>query len=209
MSYPIFHSAIALDDDVSKKDFKAAIAEYRTELMLLTDEQSKTAGLVDTLQLAEAYTKPATKDLAKAVWFYARAWNFAPPAYKAQIEPKLEYYYKKYHGDLDGLDDIKTQAAAATTFPPGTFAITPAKTPAEQIHDLLTTTPDLNTLALADKETVLALGAKEDADKLWALLQGKVTPVPGTVIASMASVLKVGVTEEGKTPRRRRPPTSS
>ncbi|MFZ0745455.1 MAG: hypothetical protein WAM85_13675 [Terracidiphilus sp.] len=199
-TYPLFHSAIALDDDVSKQDYKAAIEEYKSSLNLMSEDQSKSSGLVDMLQLADVYTKPAVLDLPKAVWFYARVWDFAPPAYKAQIEPKLEYYYKKYHGGLDGLNEIKTQAQA-TTFPPGTFVISPAKSPAEQIHDLLASTPDLTTLALADKETVLALGSKDDADKLWALLQGKATPVPGTVIAAMASVVKVGVVEEGRTPR--------
>jgi hypothetical protein len=191
-TYPLFHSAIALDDAVSKDDFKAAIQEYRASLMLLTDEQSKTAGLVDTLSLADLYTKPATRDLEKAVWFYARVWDYAPPAYKAQIEPKLEYYYKQYHGGLDGLSAIKQQAEA-TTFPPGDFTITKAKTPAQQIHDLLATTPDLTTLALADKETVLAMGAKDDADKMWAVLENKPTPVPGTVMASAVTALKVKV----------------
>jgi hypothetical protein len=192
VTYPVFDSAIALDDAVSKEDYKGAIQEYRASLMLLNDEQSKTAGLVDTLSLADLYTKPATRDPEKAVWFYARVWDFAPPAYKAQIEPKLEYYYKQYHGGLDGLNAIK-QKAEATTFPPGDFAITKAKTPAEQIHDLLATTPDLTTLALADKETVLAMGAKDDADKMWAVLQGKPTPVPGTVIGSAVTALKVKV----------------
>jgi hypothetical protein len=196
-TYPVFHSAIALDDAISKKDFKGAIAEYRAELMLFTDDQSKTAGLVDMLNLAEAYTKPDAKDLVQAVWFYSRVWDFAPPAYKAQIEPKLEYYFKKYHGALDGLDAIKTQAAA-TTFPPGTLAITPAKSPAEQIHDLVTATPDLNTLALVDKETVLALGTKDDGDKLWALMKDKATPVPGIVIEATASVIKLAVTQDAK-----------
>ena len=196
-AYPLFHSALALDDAVSKKDFKAAVAEYTAELMLYTDAQTQTQGLVDTLQLAEAYTKPDAKDLVKAVWFYARVWDFAPPAYRAQIEPKLDYYYKKYHGALDGLDAIKTQAAA-TTFPPGTLVITPAKTPAVQIHELLETTKDWNTLALADKETVLALGSKEDADRLWVLLKNKQTPVPGIVIEATASVIKVAVTQDAK-----------
>jgi hypothetical protein len=197
-AYPIFHSAIALDDAISKKDFKAAEDEYTKELMLFTDDQSKTQGLADTLQLATAYSLPgAGQDLVKAVWFFARVWDFAPPAYKTQIEPKLEYYYKKFHGALDGLDAIKT-AAAATTFPPGTYKIDPAKTPAEQIHDLLASTPDLNTLALADKETVLALGTKDDADKLWALLKDKETPVPGIVIEATASVIKVAVTQDAK-----------
>lgn len=197
-AFPIFHSAIALDYAISKKDFKNAQDQYVAELKLFTDDESKTTGLVDTLQLAQAYAQPGpAQNLVQAVWFFARVWDFAPPAYKAQIEPKLEYYYKKYHGALDGLDAIKTQAQAST-FPPGTLVITPAKSPAEQIHDLIAATPDLNTLALGDKETVLALGTKEDADKLWALLKDKETQVPGIVISATTSQINVAVTQDAK-----------
>jgi hypothetical protein len=197
-TYPVFHSAIALDDALSKKDFKAAQEEYTSELKLMTDEQTKTAGLNDTLLLAQAYSQPgASQDLPKAIYEYARVWDYAPQNYKAQIEPKLEYYYKKYHGNLDGLQDVKTQAQASA-LPPGTINIAKAKSPEEQIHDLIATTPDLNTLALADKETVLALGSKEDADKLWALLKDKQTPVPGVVIEAAGSTIKVAVTQEAK-----------
>ena len=146
---------------------------------------------------AKAADTKAGQDYIQAIWFFARAWNFAPANYKGQIEPQLEYYYKKYHGDLTGLNDVKTQSAA-TLFPPATLNITPAKTPQEQIHDLLATTPDLNSLALADKETVLAVGSKDDADKLWALLQGKETPVPGIVIDANANQVKVAVTQDAK-----------
>src|ERR1019366_9086379 len=100
-------------------------------------------------------------------------------------------------GDLKGLDDIKTQSQA-TLFPPGTLTISAAKTPAEQIDDLVKSTPDLNTLALADKETVLAVGTKETADKMWAVLKDKPTPVPGTVIEASTSVIKVAVTQDAK-----------
>jgi len=196
-TYPVFHSAIAWADYLSKK-YAGAISEFRTELMLWPPAQTQSGtGLVDTLQLAETYVKPDAKDLVQAVWFYSRAWNFAPPAYKAQIEPKLEYYYNKYHGALDGLDGIKTEAAT-TVFPPGTLAIKPADTPAEKIHKILAVTPDLTTLALADKELVLAFGEKDDADKLWALLKDKPTPVPGIVIEATASVIKVAVTEDAR-----------
>ena len=197
-SYPIFHSTVGLDAALSKKDYKAAQEAYTVELKGFSDEQSKSQGLADTLQLAQSYSMPgAGQDLKQAVWFYARVWDFAPPAYKAQIEPKLEYYYKKYHGSLDGLDALKQQAQAST-FPDAGFKLDPAKSPAEQIHDLIAATPDLNTLALADKETVLALGTKDDADKLWALLKDKETQVPGTVIAADASSIKVAVTQDAK-----------
>src|SRR5258708_2756219 len=196
-AFPIFHSTLALDNAVSKKDWKAAQEEYTAELKLYDDTESKSAGLSDTLLLAQAYSQPgATQDLKQACWFYARVWDFAPDKFKAQIEPKLEYYYKKYHGGLDGLDAVK-QAAQASTFPPGTFNISLAKSPQEQIHDLLATT-DPKSLALADKETVLAMGSKEDADKLWALVQGQQTQDPGIVIAVKADQIQAPVTQHAK-----------
>jgi hypothetical protein len=195
---PIFRSAIALDDILSKKDVKAGIEEYKQELMLFPPEATTVpgVGLSDTLNLAEAYVKETPPDAVNAVWFYARAFDFAPDSYKAVIEKKLEYWYKKYHGGLDGLDDLKAQAAK-TVFP-SNFVLKPAPTPAERIHDLLASTPDLKTLALADKETILALGAKEDADKLWALMKDQATPVPGVVIETTDSVIKVAVTQDAK-----------
>ncbi len=183
-AYPIFHSAIALDDMVSKKDIKGAEDEYRAELMLYTDEQSKSAGLNDTLLLAQAYSQPgAAQDLIQAIWFYARVWDFAPPNFQAKIEPLLERFYKKYHGSLDGLDAVKAQAAA-TTFPPASFVIAPAPTAAEIVHGVIVGTPDLTTLNLEDKEFILVNGSKDDSDKLWAVLKDKATPVPGKVTRS-------------------------
>ena len=198
-TYPVYHSVIALDDAISKKDYKAAEDEYTQELMLYTDDQSKSAGLADTLQLATAYSLPGPgQDLVKSVWFFARVWDFAPPAYKTQIEPKLEYYYNKYHGKLDGLDAIKTQAAA-TTFPPGAFVIAPAPTPAERIHTMLTDpTIVLSKLALSDKETILALGSKDDAEKIWAVMKDQQTPVPGVVLAAPVNGLKVSYIQGAK-----------
>lgn len=200
-AYPMFHSAIALDDAIAKKDYAGAIKEYTTELMLYpADLTTKGPGLVDTLNVAEAYAKPGPgKDEVKAVWFYARAWDFAPPAYKAQIEQKLDYWYKRYHGTIDTpqqitqqIDAIKTQAQA-TLFPPSTFSIAPAPTPAELAHHALTS-GDPKALNLEDKEFILANGSQQDAQQLWTLLQGQVTPVPGIVMSDPATVLKVSVT---------------
>ena len=201
-AYPAFHSAIALDDAVSKKDFAGAIKEYTAELMLYPPDSCTKPGpcLADTLQLAQTYAKPGdSRDEIKAVWFYARAWDFAPPNFKTQIDPLLEYWYKRYHGTLDGDPAIKQQIAAietqaqATLFPPDGFTIAPAPTPTDLAHHAYTS-GDPKALSLEDKEYILANGSDADATGLWALLKGQPTPVPGIVIADPANALKISVT---------------
>ncbi|HEX4030536.1 MAG TPA: hypothetical protein VHX20_09235 [Terracidiphilus sp.] len=201
-TYPTFDSAIALDDVLSKKDYAAAVDEYTKELMLYPADATKSGAAVgDTLNLAEALTKPSDKrDLIKAIWFYARAWNFVPAAYKSQVEEKLDYWYKRYHGTLDGADAIKSQLtaikqqAAASLFPPATFTIKPAPTPKDIVDNVIATTPDLTKLNLEDKEFILANGSTDAQAKLWAVLKGQLTPVPGIVIADQATTLKISVT---------------
>ncbi len=196
-----FESAIAFDDMVSKKDFADAIKEYTAELMQYSQDDCARPGpcLVDTLQLAQAYSKPGpSRDEVKAVWFYARAWDYAPAGFKPAIEAQLDYRYKHYHGTLDSeaaitkqINDIKAQAQA-TLFPPAGFTVAPAPTPEELAHHAyITSTP--GNLNLEDIEFILANGSADDAAGLWATLKGKTTPVPGNVISDPASVLKITV----------------
>ncbi len=197
--YPLFHSALALDALNVKQDYKTAIAEFNTELQLTPADQTNSV-LMDMLTLAGAYADMKAKDqrdLVKACWFYARVWNFAPANYKPKIEQPLDYWYKKYHGDVTGLNDLKLQAAK-TMFPPGTLQITKAKSPAEIVHDMITNTTDLKTIALADKETILTVGSQDDRDKIWAVMKDQQTPVPGVVVEATASVIKVAVTDDAK-----------
>lgn len=204
-AYPIFHSAIGLDATVNKH-FDAAIDEFQIELKLdALDATTSGLGLSDTVQLADAYAKSTPVDEQKAIWFYARAWKFAPTGpkidYKAIIGQQLEYWYNKYHGGLDGLDDVKTKAAASV-FPPEDFQIKPKPTLAELISPMIRA--GIDSLSLADKETVLAQGFKEDADRVWAKLKDQNTPVPGNVISATATEIKVSVVEAGKTPSQTR-----
>ena len=197
VAYPAFHSIIALDDILVKKDVKAGIDEYLAELKLYPEDKTTSGpALIDTLQLAEAYAKPDARDMLQAAWFYARTWSFAPAAYKAQIEPKLEYWFKPYHGNLDGLDAFKT-AAAASLFKPESVVVKPAPTPADLAHQALTS-GDPAKLNLEDKEFILANASKEDADQLWAIMKGKETPVPGVVIEASTTVIKVAVSQDAK-----------
>jgi hypothetical protein len=202
--YPVFHSAIAFDDEFSKKDFKGAIDEFSKELMLYPAAACTQPGpcLIDTLQLAQVYAKPGdSRDPVKAVWFYSRAWDYAPAGYKPQIEPPLEYWYKRYHGTLDGdaaitqqINGIKQQAQA-TLFPPSSFSIPPAPSNADLANKYCAVSDDdLKKLALEDKEFILANASKDCTDKLWPLMKDQMTPVPGIVIADNATVLKVSAT---------------
>jgi tetratricopeptide (TPR) repeat protein len=201
-AYPGFHSAIAFDDAVAKKDYAGAIKEYNAELMLYPPDACTKPGpcLGDTLQLAQVYAKPGpAKDEVKAIWFFARAWDFAPDSFKKTIEDQLDYWYKRYHGTIDTeaqitqqISAIKTQAQA-TLFPPANFSVAPAPTPEDLAHHAYTT-GDPKTLSLEDKEYILANGNPDDANGLWNLLKGQQTPVPGVVISDPATTLKISVT---------------
>lgn len=195
VAFPYFHSAIALDDTAVKKDYADAIKEYTQELMMYpADQTSSGQALIDSLQLAQTYSRPGPQqDLPKAIWFYARVWNFAPPAYKAQIEPQLEYWYKRFHGNTEGLDAVKT-AAKNTVFPPADFKIAPAPSPADVVHNVIASTPDLTKLNLEDKEYILANGSPADQQKLWSVLQNQVTPVPGIVTGVTSTGMTVHIT---------------
>ncbi len=202
ISTPIFHSAVAADN-VAKKDYKSAVDAYQEELKSYTDPaQTQTGpGLVDTYQLGQAYTQEDPKDLVNAIWYLTRAAQFAQGNSKAQIETAAEYWYKKYHGpNLDGYDQIKT-LAQANLEPPADYkpvAAPPPPSDAELAHTAVTSTSDVKTLPLSDKEFVLAHGSQEDQDKVWATLKGQTFAVPGKVIQATADQVQLATSEDNK-----------
>jgi hypothetical protein len=198
---PIFDSVIADDDLYSKKDMKAAIDEFRKELEFLStnnpDATKVAPALNDTLLLGQSYTQLTPPDMINGVWFLTRAENFAPADFKAQIDKSARYWYKRYHGKEDGFEAVLAKSATSI-FPPADFTITPAPTPADTANGVVASTPDLSTLALADKEYILANASKENADKVWETVKDKVSEIPGTVIAATASQLQIAVTDDAK-----------
>lgn len=207
---PIFEDAIAADA-VAKKDYKSAIEAYTAELKAYTDPTQTQAGpgLLATYNLGNAYVQEDPKDLVNGVWFLTRAAQFAPAGYKDQIEKAAEYWYKKYHcaqsdtacqTNLDGYAAI--QALAKTNlFPPDSYkpvAAPPPPSPQDLAHQAVTSTPDLKTLALADKEFILANGSPEDAGKVWDVLKGVTAEVPGTVISATADSVQLAVSDDAK-----------
>jgi hypothetical protein len=197
---PIFYGAIALDDQV-KKDYAGAVENFKKELAAVPVAQTQTGPqLNDTYLLGQAYAQQTPPDLKNAVWFLTRAAAYAPPAAKDQIEKAAEYYYNKYHGSMDGFDQVKT-LVTQSVLPPDSYnptAAPPPPSPADQAAKVVATTPDLKTLNLNDKEFILFNGKPEDADKMWATMKGQTYQIPGKVVSATTDSVQLAVTDDAK-----------
>ncbi len=204
LATPIFESAIAADD-TGKKDYQGSIDAYQAELKSYTDPtQTQTGpGLLDTYLLGQAYLQKDNKDpgnLVNAIWYLTRAAQFAQGQSKDQIEKAAEYWYNKYHGGMDGFDQVKT-LAQANLMPPADYkptAAPPPPSPADLAHTAVTGTPDLKTMPLSDKEFVLANGSTEDAEKVWAVLKGQTFAIPGKVVTATADQVQMAVSQDNQ-----------
>jgi hypothetical protein len=198
---PFFHSVLAYDALYSKKDYKTAISEFRTELELAAaadpESTKKPPYLNDTLILGQTYLQLTPPDPVNAIWFLSRAEDFAPDNFKPVIDKTDKYWYNRYHGGTDGFDDIKTKAGTSV-FPSTDYAIKAAPTPKEIADKAVADNPDLNALGLSDKEFILANGSKENAEKVWAIVKDQTAQFPAVVIAATASQLQLAVTDDAK-----------
>jgi hypothetical protein len=196
-AYPVFYSAIGIAA-LNKKDAATAIDNYKKEIAMVPPDQTKTPGIVlqDIYYLSIAYLQSTPPDLANCAFYAARVAAYAPDNLKAQYEPTAKYCYKKYHGADDGYDAV-VAAAKANLNPPPDFKIKPAPSPADIVANVIATTPDLSTLAVSDKEFILANGKPEDAGKVWDTVKGKSAQFPDVlVIESSPTVLKVAVSDD-------------
>lgn len=200
---PIFYSAIAAAA-LGKKDYKAAIDALNAELKAAPPAQTtQQPSLGDTYYLGTAYVQQDSKNpdnLKNGIWFLARAAQYLPDPYKTTAEKAAEYWYNKYHGNMEGFQQVQ-QLAHDNVFPPASYAPTPAPpppSPQELAHNAVASTPDLKTLALTDKEFVLANGTPDDAQKVWAVLNGVTAEVPGTVISATADSVQLAVSDDAK-----------
>lgn len=194
---PIFYSAIGAAA-LNKKDYPAAIAAYTSELqgVPLADTTQPGPLLQDTYYLGQAYYASTPPDYVNCTFYTTRAASYAPAPFNAQLQPLATYCYKKYHGNSDGYDAVVTAAKANLT-PPAGFTITPAPKASDIAHSTVTSTADLATLALSDKEFILTNGTPEDADKVFATIKGKTVTIPdGVVVEATDSVLKLAVSDD-------------
>jgi len=201
---PIFLSVLALDAQ-ENKNYHEAIGFYLDELKSYPDLALPAAqsGINETYLLGQAYLQLDPKDLPNAIFYLTRAAQYAPHAAKDSVEKAAEYWYMKYHGGIDGFDQIK-RLALENAKPPASYRPIPAPLlpPAEKLaHDavLAANTPEgLRNLALVDKEFILANGNQEDAEKLWAVMKGVRARIPGVVLKATANSVQMAVTPDAQ-----------
>jgi hypothetical protein len=196
-STPVFYRAIATAA-LGKKDAATAIDALKKSLAGVPVADTTKPGplLQDTYTLGSAYYQSTPPDLINCAWYAARAAAFAPEPYKSQMLPLAKYCYKKYHGADDGFDALLA-AAQQNLDRPDSFTIKPAPSPADIVAQVIASTPDLATLAVSDKEFILANGKPEDAAKVWATIQGKSVQFPGVTVISVSDTeLKVAVSDD-------------
>jgi hypothetical protein len=194
---PVFYRAIATAA-LNKKDAATAVTNLKLGLASVPVADTTKPGpmLQDTYTLGQAYYQSTPPDLVNCTWYAARAANFAPEPYKSQMLPLAKYCYKKYHGADDGFDAVTT-AVQTSLDPPAGFSIKPAPSPADIVANVISTTPDLSTLAVSDKEFILTNGKPEDAAKVWDTIKGKAVQFPdATVISVSDTALTVAVSDD-------------
>ena len=188
----IFNAAIGIAA-LTDKDYDTARKALRAAVDSSPDSQ-KDFSVVYPLALAYAGPTPPdpklTPDPLNAIWFAARASSVAPNAqYQAQIEKYAKGQYMKYHGGDDGWNDVLAQAKASPNPPPG-FSIKPAPSPAEQAHNMVTSTPP-EKMDFATWQFIFSNGSKEDQDVVWNAIKGKAVQMQGTVIKATPTEFQI------------------
>ena len=195
---PTFESAVA-DDDICKKDNAGAITALKAEVDANEPSTEKASPVLqDVYVLAQAYYTSTPPDYLNCAWYAARAEVFAPEPYKTTIKGLATYCYSKFHGNKTGYESLEAMVQTALD-PPADLStkVTPAPKPEDIVANLISTTPDLASLAVSDKEFVLQYGKQADADKVFDTVKGKSTEFPGvTVIAATADSVQIAVSDD-------------
>lgn len=189
---------------LNNKDYAAAKGFYQKSLQIDPSNFQD----VYQLSIAQLESNPIDKS---GLWYIAKAVNLAQPEAKAQIGNYGKSKYKKFHGGVDGWDELVASAASQTA-PPANFDVKPAPTPAELACTAVQQN-DPAQLSFADWEYILQYrdsGApcnKDAADKVWAAIQAKQKDdkgepaklrIPVKVVSASADSVEAAITDDNQ-----------
>src|SRR5260370_18401020 len=190
----VFNGAAARGS-LNNKDYPSAQKYFQAALDTELRIDPNDAGqLQNVYPLAVAYLAPKTINVV-GLWYTARAVVLRQGAAQTEIGKygKAKYYY--YHGGDDGWDQLVAQAATQTT-PPPNFSVAPAKTPAEQIQDLVKRT-DPKQMDFDQWKLVFTYGDQPTNDNVWNAIKGVPLAFRAKVIQAENTKLLLAATYDG------------
>ncbi|HEY6763376.1 MAG TPA: hypothetical protein VI386_01280 [Candidatus Sulfotelmatobacter sp.] len=190
----IFDAALGIAA-LQSKDYTTAIQDLKPA----ADANPTDFSVVYPLALAyltpfDPKTPVDPANAINGIWYAARASVIAPAQAKAQIEKYARSQYIKFHGGEDGWTDVLAQAKANPAQPVG-FTIKPAPSPADQAHNMVTTTTP-EKMDFATWEFVLSNGKQEDQDAVWNAIKGKAVQMNGTVISTTPTEFQIAASSD-------------
>ncbi len=188
----MFHQALGLEA-TARKNFPTA----QQELTQAAELNPNNALIF--YQLGNAYlSERPTPNYSKAMYAFARAAAYTgpgalPEGTRKQIDSYLtNTLYVKYHGSVQGLAELKAQAAA-NPFPPADFHIMSAS----EVAAAAPVEPDkLDFPEIRD----MLMSNTPKSEELWSKLKGTTRKFPGMVVsatpAAKPKTLRLAVTQE-------------
>jgi tetratricopeptide (TPR) repeat protein len=172
-----------------RKDYASSLDYFKKAAAITPNDAALFYRIGDTL----AKEKPVKWD--SALWAFARAVSIDGPGAmtgsgKATVDAYLTKVYTAYHGSVEGLDDLKTQAKAAS-FPPDGFHIktkqelAPPPPPEPPIPDDVTKMPFGQIVMVLRKDDDKA---KEVFGKLKALNAAGGMDLEGVIVSATPAV---------------------
>ncbi len=170
------------------------------------------SNMQDTYQLGIAEMQMTPLDVA-GFWYLAKAVTLAQAQDNQRAATGIASYgkatYQRYHGSLDGWDQLIASVASQTA-PPANFAVSAKKapTPADLACQAVAQN-DPDSLSFSDREFILqfrdaAPCNKEAADKVWASIQNMEKhgaaklQIPVKVISASANSIEAAISEENQ-----------
>jgi hypothetical protein len=167
------HAALqAKDYPTAQQNLKEVVAAQPTDV-----------NSIYLLSLAYLSPKPPAVD---GLFWIAKA---AALANNPQLLAYAKNQYIRYHGAVDGFDELLASAKTAPTIPAG-FTVAPAPSPADQAADMLKkSTPDK--LSFAEWQFILTSGNKDASDQVWTAIKGKPVQLVANVVEAGRDSLKL------------------
>lgn len=140
--------------------------------------------------------KPNTQEnMLTGLWYVARASSLAPQA--KQISDFGKFYFKKYHGNEQGWDELVNLAKTSPTAPADlSTRITPAPTPAEQVAQMIKQNPAIETWSFGEWVLLFTYGSPQDKAAAFERIKGKPFKFQGVVINAAPETVDIALTQD-------------